>query len=258
VLDAAGRPVVVDARLAMSGEPATVRWPAPPEEDPPRSRAAAAPHGTAAPGPGSTRAVVDWAGPWPLAERWWTPAPRRRVHVQVLLDDGRGLLVASARGRWAVEGLYDRTPVRRAPRALRVQLPRRRVPPRGARRRGRAARALGARGHRPRRPVRRRALRGGRAQGPPAHDLRVRAAPARAHRARRPRARPAHRRPRPALDPPARARARPPGVPQPLARDRDRAPRDRDQGRRRLPPRAARGGGRRAVARAHRVPQGRG
>ncbi|MFF2267155.1 DNA polymerase Y family protein [Cellulosimicrobium cellulans] len=106
VLDAAGRPVVVDARLAMSGEPATVRWPAAASEEGPRRPAA--PRGEAAlPGPGSARAVVDWAGPWPLAERWWTPAPRRRVHVQVLLDDGRGLLLASARGRWTVEGLYD-------------------------------------------------------------------------------------------------------------------------------------------------------
>lgn len=105
VLDVAGRPVVVDARLAMSGEPATVQWPAPAPEDGPRR---AAPRGeTALPGPGAARAVVDWAGPWPLAERWWTPAPRRRVHVQVLLDDGRGLLLASARGRWTVEGLYD-------------------------------------------------------------------------------------------------------------------------------------------------------
>lgn len=88
VLDDAGRPVVVDARLAMSGEPASVRE-------------------TGQDGAGTVRAVVDWAGPWPLAERWWTPAPRRRVHVQVLLDDGRGLLLASARGRWTVEGLYD-------------------------------------------------------------------------------------------------------------------------------------------------------
>ncbi|MGO1294086.1 MAG: DNA polymerase Y family protein, partial [Cellulosimicrobium funkei] len=106
VLDDAGRPVVVDARLAMSGEPATVRWPAPAPEEGPR-RAAAPRDETALPGPGSARTVVDWAGPWPLAERWWTPAPRRRVHVQVLLDDGRGLLLASARGRWTVEGLYD-------------------------------------------------------------------------------------------------------------------------------------------------------
>ncbi|WP_426308799.1 DNA polymerase Y family protein [Cellulosimicrobium sp. E-16] len=106
VLDAAERPVVVDARLAMSGEPVTVRWPTAAPEAGARRPAPPRREGTL-PGPGSVRAVVDWAGPWPLAERWWTPAPRRRVHVQVLLDDGRGLLLASARGRWTVEGLYD-------------------------------------------------------------------------------------------------------------------------------------------------------
>ncbi|MCB7137315.1 DNA polymerase Y family protein [Cellulosimicrobium marinum] len=90
LLDAAGNPVVVDARLATSGAPATVRCPR--DGEPP---------------PGTAHAVVDWAGPWPLAERWWTPAPRRRVHLQVLLDDGRGLLLAGTRGRWTVEGVYD-------------------------------------------------------------------------------------------------------------------------------------------------------
>ncbi|MBD5787265.1 DNA polymerase Y family protein [Cellulosimicrobium terreum] len=88
VHDAAGLGVVVDARLAMSADPATVRW-----ED-----------GT---GTGGAVRVVGWAGPWPLAERWWTPDPRRRVHLQVVLDDGRGLLLASTRGRWTVEGVYD-------------------------------------------------------------------------------------------------------------------------------------------------------
>jgi len=114
VLDDAGRPVVVDARLAMSGEPASVRWAqAPDPVDPTRPasvRGAGRPPAREAalpPGPGTVRTVVDWAGPWPLAERWWGPAPRRRVHVQVLLDDGRGLLLASARGCWTVEGLYD-------------------------------------------------------------------------------------------------------------------------------------------------------
>src|SRR5690606_22098555 len=78
VLDAAGRPVVVDARLAMSGEPATVRWQAPPEEDPPRSRAAGGRRGTGARGPGSPRAVVQWGRPGPRA-RARRAAGRRRA-----------------------------------------------------------------------------------------------------------------------------------------------------------------------------------
>ncbi|WP_402466056.1 Y-family DNA polymerase [Isoptericola aurantiacus] len=85
LLDATGRDVVVDARLASSGDPATVRW-----------------------DQGEDRAVVGWAGPWPLAERWWTPdGGTRRVHLQVVLDDGRGLLLAQTAGAWSVEAVYD-------------------------------------------------------------------------------------------------------------------------------------------------------
>jgi protein ImuB len=50
--------------------------------------------------------VAGWAGPWPLAERWWNGGPRR-VYLQTVLDDGRGLLLAQAGGRWQVEALYD-------------------------------------------------------------------------------------------------------------------------------------------------------
>jgi protein ImuB len=85
VLDVAGRDVVVDVRLAASGEPALVRWGGPDQEE---------------------QKVVGWAGPWPLAERWWCAGPRR-VHLQVVLDDGRGLLLAQSAGRWQVEALYD-------------------------------------------------------------------------------------------------------------------------------------------------------
>ncbi len=87
VLDDAGAPVRVDVRLAMSAPPATVRW--------------------LAPRAGSSSRVLGWAGPWPLAERWWSQVPRRRVYLQVLLDDGRGVLLASAQGRWTVEAVYD-------------------------------------------------------------------------------------------------------------------------------------------------------
>ncbi|MBD7981799.1 MULTISPECIES: DNA polymerase Y family protein [Oerskovia] len=86
VLDDGGAPVRVDVRLAMSAPPATVRW----ESGRPRSAR-----------------VLGWAGPWPLAERWWSQTPRRRAYLQVLLDDGRGVLLASAQGRWTVEAVYD-------------------------------------------------------------------------------------------------------------------------------------------------------
>ncbi|MCA5893504.1 DNA polymerase Y family protein [Isoptericola sp. NEAU-Y5] len=85
VLDVAGRDVVVDVRLAMSGEPAMI----------------------------ATRElehtpIRGWGGPWPLAERWWSPdGGVRRVYLQAVLDDGRGLLLAAVGGVWQVEAVYD-------------------------------------------------------------------------------------------------------------------------------------------------------
>jgi protein ImuB len=52
--------------------------------------------------------IVEWAGPWPIDERWWAPAEaRRQVRFQMVLADGRALLVALAGGQWTVEAIYD-------------------------------------------------------------------------------------------------------------------------------------------------------
>lgn len=83
VVDATGRLVGVSVRLALSGEPAAII-----SED-------------------GTRRVDGWAGPWPVAERWWTGAPQRRVYLQAVLDDGSALLLACTGGRWTCEALYD-------------------------------------------------------------------------------------------------------------------------------------------------------
>jgi len=130
LLDAAGRPVVVDRRLAVSGEPAHVRaLPPAPGTGTPGSDAsgivapgADAP-GARAPGAGAPGAraratpdvpageVVAWAGPWPLAQRWWREDAERLVHVQVVVrtaDDATpALLLASSAGRWWWEASYD-------------------------------------------------------------------------------------------------------------------------------------------------------
>jgi len=80
VLDAAGRPVGVDGRGALTAAPARVA--------------------------GSE--VVAWAGPWPVEERWWDPARhRRRARMQVLTADGVAHLLAVEAGRWHTEALYD-------------------------------------------------------------------------------------------------------------------------------------------------------
>jgi protein ImuB len=53
-------------------------------------------------------AVTAWAGPWPVAERWWDPrTARRRARFQLVTDDGTGWLVAVQDGCWLIEARYD-------------------------------------------------------------------------------------------------------------------------------------------------------
>ena len=85
VHDAAGEPVVVSARLAVSAPPAWL-----------------------AIGTGQPAEITGWTGPWPVDERWWAPAEaRRRARFQVCLTDGSALLLAVEGGRWLVEAIYD-------------------------------------------------------------------------------------------------------------------------------------------------------
>ncbi|GAA4726031.1 DNA polymerase Y family protein [Isoptericola chiayiensis] len=109
LLDAAGADVVVDARLAMSGRPALVR-----RHRDTGSSTGSPLHGCDDPvsrrpgGISGEERIVGWAGPWPLAERWWAPdGGTRRVHLQAVLEDGRGLLLAQVAGAWQMEALYD-------------------------------------------------------------------------------------------------------------------------------------------------------
>lgn len=85
VLDGSGRPVTVDGRGQASAAPAWVEI---------ANRAA--------------RAVTAWAGPWPLDERWWDAADRRRrARFQVVTDAGTAHLLVLERGQWSVEATYD-------------------------------------------------------------------------------------------------------------------------------------------------------
>ncbi|MFG1658767.1 DNA polymerase Y family protein [Micromonospora chersina] len=85
VHDAAGEPVVVSARLAVSAAPARLTV-----------------------GAGRPAEIAGWVGPWPVDERWWAPAEaRRRARFQVCLADGAALLLAVEGGRWLVEAIYD-------------------------------------------------------------------------------------------------------------------------------------------------------
>ncbi|SCL16125.1 protein ImuB [Micromonospora nigra] len=85
VQDATGGPVGVSARLQLSAPPARL-----------------------AVDGGRPVEIVGWVGPWPVDERWWSPAEAcRRARFQVCLADGGALLLAVESGRWLVEAIYD-------------------------------------------------------------------------------------------------------------------------------------------------------
>jgi protein ImuB len=53
-------------------------------------------------------ALVAWAGPWTVDERWWDRrSHRRQARFQVLDDEGVARLVALETGRWWVLATYD-------------------------------------------------------------------------------------------------------------------------------------------------------
>ncbi|MGQ0846287.1 MAG: DNA polymerase Y family protein [Sporichthyaceae bacterium] len=83
--DAAGAPVVVTDRNAVSGAPARLCV----GQDPPRR-------------------VLSWAGPWPAEERWWDArTARRRVRFQIATADGTGWLLVLEDENWSIEAVYD-------------------------------------------------------------------------------------------------------------------------------------------------------
>lgn len=85
VVDADGRPVLVDGRGVVSSEPAWVFQ-----------------------GSEAGFGVASWVGPWPTDERWWDPLRhRRRASMQVVSDDGMARLLVQEGGCWKVVATYD-------------------------------------------------------------------------------------------------------------------------------------------------------
>jgi protein ImuB len=84
VFDAAGRPVEVTERHALTVEPARVVV------------------------RGRSRRVLDWAGPWPVEERWWGAVPRSATRMQVVLaaETEDAFLLVHEAGRWWAQGAY--------------------------------------------------------------------------------------------------------------------------------------------------------
>lgn len=83
LLDGSGELVRVSGRGELSDSPATLRL----------GR--------------STQAITNWAGPWPLEEKWWDlQSARRQARLQLIVDSKRAYLVVSEAGAWWVEGEY--------------------------------------------------------------------------------------------------------------------------------------------------------
>jgi protein ImuB len=55
--------------------------------------------------------VEAWAGPWPIAERWWSEDASRRAYVQIAMrgvgGGGNAVLASFAGGQWQLEAVYD-------------------------------------------------------------------------------------------------------------------------------------------------------
>jgi protein ImuB len=86
VLDAAGQPVEVHQRGTVSAPPVWL------------CQASGA----------DRRAVTNWAGPWPLQQRWWDAARSRRATRFQLVDErGEAWLVLRENDRWWAEARYD-------------------------------------------------------------------------------------------------------------------------------------------------------
>jgi len=111
VLDAGGAPVVIDRRLGLSAPPTWVRL----EADRADQQALAAHRHPASGHVGRVtgtvwdrpRPVEAWAGPWPIAQRWWSEQSSRHAYLQVTLRDGPAVLLAFTGGCWMLDGVYD-------------------------------------------------------------------------------------------------------------------------------------------------------
>jgi protein ImuB len=56
---------------------------------------------------GRRQAVVAWAGPWPVEQRWWHPsAGRRLARFQLVTEGGEAHLVVVERRQWAIVATY--------------------------------------------------------------------------------------------------------------------------------------------------------
>jgi protein ImuB len=55
---------------------------------------------------GRTRDIVEWSGPWPIAERWWTGGVLR-YRLQIIDTRGTAWVLLSDGDAWTIEARYD-------------------------------------------------------------------------------------------------------------------------------------------------------
>ncbi|HST67109.1 MAG TPA: DNA polymerase Y family protein [Mycobacteriales bacterium] len=85
VTDAAGVPVEVTDRFAVTGHPARLAIAGRPPVE-----------------------IASWTGPWAVDERWWDPATAtRQARFQLVGTDGTAWLVTRDPTRWHLEATYD-------------------------------------------------------------------------------------------------------------------------------------------------------
>ena len=85
VCDENGQSVVIDSRLMVSAPPRELRFVA-----------------------GKPLRIVRWAGPWPIAERWWdAKRSTRSVRFQCVIDTGIAYMLLCSAGQWTCTAMYD-------------------------------------------------------------------------------------------------------------------------------------------------------
>lgn len=56
---------------------------------------------------GTTEAIVDFSGSWPIESGWWDPQRATyRTRLQVVTESGRALLLSRESGQWYLTGRY--------------------------------------------------------------------------------------------------------------------------------------------------------
>ncbi len=83
VLNHENYPITVDRRMRISATPSVLTY------------------------GNRTVQISAWAGPWPVAQRWWRSDALRAVYLQAVLKDGAAVLLSCAQGRWLLEAHYD-------------------------------------------------------------------------------------------------------------------------------------------------------